>query len=287
MTTNAQAQVIDNWSLNLSLANGVANGGVPFVGLTDVDGIDDITVDGGATIIQTLLNGNPDNQPFSESGSLNFVTANPEGGGLGTPLTPFGTALGTANALYLDFSGLTGTFIDPDNVPQSGDERITFDPGAGTIRLILDLDGVADNGDDQLVIATFEIMDPSGGSNIDFFGGANPTGTIDVTLQIVSQICSGGDCLFEDENGDPLLDPFTVALVNVNALIDPNVNPNPTTCTPDAITGLCDSTLVVRNSGQFNLAAVPEPKTLGLMGLGLVFLGALARRGLKKEEKAC
>jgi len=278
MTGGAEAQIVDNWSLNLSLANGMGFA----AGLSDVDDIDEIAISGQSTVVQTLLNGNPDGQPFTDSGFLHWQSAKHEPPGPALPTSLLGGGvMGNAAALYMDFSGLTGTFNDPDGTPQSGDETISFDPGVGTIRLILDSTDLTADNNAQVVVATFAIKNPSGGSNIDFFGGANPTGTIDVTLEISSQISVAGDFLFEDSAGNPLVDPFSVALTNVNALIDPNTVPNPTTCVPDLITGLCDSTLVVNNGGQQNITQVPEPATLGLMGVGFVVLGAMARRRRK------
>lgn len=270
MTGGAQAQqLIENWDFNLSLANGGA-----FSGLVDQTGIDDVDIAGESTITQTLLNGNPDGQVFEDNGQLTWTSYDPNGGGAPVSLLGLGDQ---GSFVYIDFAGLTGVFEDPNNTPGDGDEFITFDPGAGTIRLILDdTDDIAGNNANELVLATFEIIAPSGGSDIDFFGGAAATATIDVTLEIVSQLNNGTDFLFEDENGDPLTSPFRIALVNVNALI----NSGPTSCVPD-VNGFCDSILGVDNGGQFNLAQVPEPATLGLMGAGLVVLGAVARRRRK------
>ena len=278
MAGGAQASV-DNWDFNASLING--NNG--FIGFGDQTGITDINISGQSTVVQTFLNGSADGQPFTDNGQLTWTSYNAAPGGSGNGGVPVNLlGLGNSAAIYLDFSGLTGIFNDPDGTPGNGDEFITFDPGAGIIRLVVDADDntFGNNPGTELVAATFEIKAPSGGSDIDFFGGLAPSATIDVTLEIVSQLNDGINFLFEDENGNPLQDPFSVALANVNAVIDPNTNPNPNplVCPP---VGLCDSTLVVNNGGQFGFGIVPEPATLGLMGAGFIVLGAVARRRRK------
>jgi hypothetical protein len=251
--------ILNDWDLNLETVN---DEGV-FTGLSTTTGIDEINVVGNAVVQQEVSGGSALGQPFEESGVLQWVSATPEVGG---GVTFFD--LGTAGALYVTFDGLTGVL--------NNDGSITFDAGVGLISLILDSDNDLDptTGTTQ-TLATFLIADPSGGSDLDFFGGAGANATIDVTLELVSVI---DDDLFLDENGNNLdVASLTLHLVNVDSLLDEDFDPNPDNT--GVVDGEGTSLIFVNNAGQWNLAQqIPEPTTLGLLGAGLIGLGFCMRR---------
>lgn len=259
--TAKAATILNGWNLNLSAANGL-NG---FSGLSDATNIDQIIVNGNATITQTVVGGVALGQPFSESGVLQLISFEEEPGG--GAVESFD--LGNARALYLAFTGLTGV-LNPDST-------ITFDQGSGSIRLVLDSDADLNPlTGTTLTLATYEIIDPSGGSNLDFFGGTAANATVDVTLQQLT----GLPLLYTGAGGGDLESPLVFHLVNVDSLLDPRFPNNPDNS--GVIGGNGSSIIHVRNSGQYNIAAVPEPATLGLFGVGLLLLGLTARRGSKR-----
>jgi hypothetical protein len=257
-TANA-VSVLDDWNLNLGIVNGTAVGATVFNGLANATDIDHTNVVGFATIQQTVVGGSALNQPFAESGLLQFATYTKEGAALSTNFN-----IGNAGGLYLSFTGLTGTL--------NGDSTITFNTPSGAIGLFLDSDGDGNPlTGDVLTLATYEIIAPSGGSDLNFFGGTAANATVDVTLRQLTGI----DGLFTDTSGNDLELPFVLHLVNVDSLLDPNFNPNPDNS--GVIGGNGTSIIHVQNNGQYNLA-VPEPGTLGLLGGGLLFMGWFWRR---------
>ncbi|HTO64634.1 MAG TPA: PEP-CTERM sorting domain-containing protein, partial [Bradyrhizobium sp.] len=76
----------------------------------------------------------------------------------------------------------------------------------------------------------------------------------------------------------------TVHLVNANSLLDRNFRPNPNNRGVHGGNGT--SVIHVLNNGQWNLAApdpIPEPSTVGLLGVGLIFLGFFMNRREKRS----
>lgn len=253
--------ILDAWQLNLDTIN---DEGV-FTGLSDATNIDHINVVGSETTVeQTVVGGSALGQPFEESGKLQWTNFSPEGGGAVTNFS-----LGTASTLYVAFTGLTGVL--------NADETITFDAGSGQVILYLDSDNDLDptTGTVQQ-IAEFALLDPSGGSDLDFFGGTADNATVDITLDLISVI---DDDLFLDEDGNPLdAVSLTLHLVNTDSLLDPNFDPNPDNSGVDA-DGNGVSLIHVQNNGQWNIAQiVPEPSTIGLLAFGLSALGFFMRR---------
>jgi hypothetical protein len=254
--------VLNAWNMNLSLLNGQSADGVTISGAADATDIDHIHVAGLATVTQTVVGGVALGNPFTESGFLQMETYRKEGASLSTNL-PGGNV-----AVYLDYSNLAGTL--------NGDGSITFDPTKGSIGLYATNDGILDPTGNDFQIATYNMLSPSGGSGLDFYGGTAANSTVDVTLQLASIFNAD---FFTDSNGNPLDMALNLHLTNVDSLLDPNFDPNPDNS--GVINGDGFSIIHVQNAGQYNVSAVPEPNTLMLLGLGLIGIAGIARK------KAC
>lgn len=252
---SAGATPLSGWRLNLG----------DFAGGVNATNIDYANINGASNVVQNILHGSPVGQSFTDSGFLGFSSYQEVGG-----FFPEGFALPTGyHSMYLSFSGLTGIF-NPDNT-------ITFNPGSGSINLWLDSDTDANPATGTVLkLASFAVVAPSGGSGINFFGGAGGTATIDVTMHETYALDPN---LFEDSAGNPVSPTWNLFLPDVNSLLNPHVNPNPV-YNLDAF-GNGTANLSLLNGGQFNITTIPEPGTVALAGVGL--LGLLA--GMKRRRK--
>lgn len=265
--SHSQAALLieDAWNLNLSVVNGAAsNGGGPVAaGLTNAVGIGSVALSGQSVVEQTVVGGSALGQSFTNNGILQLTSFTPEIFG---PVQSFG--LGNFRTIFITFEDLTGA-LNPD-------ETITFDPFVGTIKLWLS-DGDFDTTSDSIQLVEWDIVAPSGGSDLDFFGGGGANGTVDVTLEQVSIIDQG---LFTNSGGDEL-GQFFLSLINVDTLLVSNLpNGNPDNSGVDGA-GNGISVITVSNGGQFQLGTpqvVPIPTAVWLFGSALLGLAAVKRK---------
>lgn len=249
----AQAAVIDSWQLVVT-------------GNTYSD-IGRLSITGGSAnvIQQTNAAGNVFvGANFVENGvayTISYVQDNVVGpGDTGSP-----TPLQSTDWLRLNFTNVTGQVT---NVTGGGGFDYVFTGGTFTITDYLGTNNV---------LATGSIVG-NNGSFADTFGfaGANGSSVVDILL---SSIAGGSTFNILDSAGNPIPISTVVFEAQTNNQLTENASPVTTNCGNTGFANCRNINNVNSNGDAFLVTnAIPEPATLGLMGLGLLGMGALIRR---------
>ena len=257
---------VDGWQIDTGNTDGTL---VPQL----FTNIGHLNMSGGDAIVEQEVNGAfvPfAGARFKEFGAIYSVTYTPENCvGLcdsGSPalLMQGGSLL----ELTIEFTGLTGTVSSYD--AGTGEIEYMFDAGVGSVALY------GDTGAGQEELATFSVINPSGGDLGDFNGiGGQSQGQSTISALVITSMSD----VFRDALGDSFDDEIALGnlfalVVTTNQITQQFGNPAPCTFAGDAV---CVSGSV-QSVGTFDLLTVPVPAPLALLGLGLMVMGGMRRK---------
>jgi hypothetical protein len=192
----------------------------------------------------------------------------------------FADANGRKDAVYIEFSNLSGYITDYDagsNAPTTlanystnfADDsfNLHFLPGLGTIKMYLDQDVATTGGITEL--ASFTLLNGAGTSP-DFFLGQAAEGQFGIQLGVAS-VAPGFWKLADGTSFEDWMNTYGIPSIffesfNLGATFK-SVSDNGS-----------DLLINVFNHGDFQMSAVPEPTTLILVGFGLLGLAGITRR---------
>lgn len=239
---------------------------------------------GTGTVTQQLgVNGLPDiGEAFTEFGAIYSLTVTQNNaigmGDSGSSAAFTAFLYDSSNFIFarpdleIVYTGLTGKLTSVDG---SGAVTYAFDPGVGAITVRARLVDALASGVVALTgytdVATFSLVNPSGGSLGNFLGGNVPNGTTDALSIEVGDPYG----IFKDSAGNTLLstalDPLFGILHTDNKLI----GQSSVTC--DEETEECAAVFQVRSDGSFDIARIPEPGTVALLGIAILGLASVRR----------